>query len=750
MVDFGNTIFEGDLPPSVPIVQPVDNKSGQIFAGALSSGIQNMNQTLFDPSAKAAQNKKIEGGALQELSDYVSTIADARDQGMSTDEAMRHIRVKVNDLTAQYPEFTDDIHTLTNKILSDNGLGRNITKETPQETGNRKLIEEGQSLGWDMTTQAGINSYKTHKQDLINLDLIDTKVKQIEASGQVVNAQIKSQATTALHSTLASGLGWVNDQINNAYKQLASVTDPAQRQAIIDDTKNTVEQKIALIDQFRSLSGNAVDTSYMTASYEKLLTMFEDRATGKTTADAYKQQSDNIEARINSTMLTDNPEIASLIVMSKSSNYASPVLITQLAQKQMEWYASLGYGVSTDNNGQIVSDGKAPDLVESYDKVKPVFDTIKSEVKNISGDPTVDASTIKDESNKIVNVLRSVATYGANEQDPKNLLAVVDFLADPNVGKFIETNKDQIIPKVMANAKYVVEQQYDGVVLPLINEKWTAAQAYISPGHPNWTTQDIYSSGIVFSQNPENDITNVDINKAIVPTWNGSGIEFRVADQYKDNVQVNTIAKDLNQGKESIAKPLNDLIRLSAHLQGTTDYKKIYDEQYAPRLWATGQQDVPGDISSFNTDNQTGVSGNYFQKLSQAESGGNQFAKNPNSSALGPSQFTVGTWSTLMRTHPELKLTADGRTNPEQDQRALVAFTNDNTAGLKAAGIPVTDANAYAAHFLGLNDAIDVLSAPDNAALSDYLTPKVLRANSFLEGMTVGDFKKWTASKFTG
>lgn len=49
------------------------------------------------------------------------------------------------------------------------------------------------------------------------------------------------------------------------------------------------------------------------------------------------------------------------------------------------------------------------------------------------------------------------------------------------------------------------------------------------------------------------------------------------------------LAKELNQGKNSVAGPINKLVRMSAHLSGTTDYEKVYNEQFATRLWVTGE-----------------------------------------------------------------------------------------------------------------------------------------------------------------
>lgn len=119
----------------------------------------------------------------------------------------------------------------------------------------------------------------------------------------------------------------------------------------------------------------------------------------------------------------------------------------------------------------------------------------------------------------------------------------------------------------------------------------------------------------------------------------------------------------------------------------------------------------------------------YYAMLAGVESGGNLTARNPQSTATGPYQFTEGTWSDLASQRPDLQLTPEGRTDADQNERAIRAFTERNAAALQDAGIPPNPTNLYAAHFLGAGGAVSFLSADPQASVEDVVSEEALQAN---------------------
>ncbi len=142
----------------------------------------------------------------------------------------------------------------------------------------------------------------------------------------------------------------------------------------------------------------------------------------------------------------------------------------------------------------------------------------------------------------------------------------------------------------------------------------------------------------------------------------------------------------------------------------------------------------------------------YMVQVAEMESGGNPRAQSPNSSAAGLFQFTRDTWEKLRRENPQLHLTANGRLDPNQSERAFMLFTAQNANLLaRALGRSPDNSELYLAHFLGGLGATRVLTAGPETPLVNVVGPQVMRANRHLGPMrTVAGLRSWARSKFYG
>lgn len=139
------------------------------------------------------------------------------------------------------------------------------------------------------------------------------------------------------------------------------------------------------------------------------------------------------------------------------------------------------------------------------------------------------------------------------------------------------------------------------------------------------------------------------------------------------------------------------------------------------------------------------------------ESGGDPNARNSRSSASGLGQFIDSTWESMIKKHrPDL---ADGKSkeeilalksDPTLSREMTARYADDNGQILAGAGLPVTPGTTYLAHFAGPQGAVKVLQSDPNAPVSSVLGEAAVKANPFLQGMTVGGLQAWADKKMGG
>ena len=152
----------------------------------------------------------------------------------------------------------------------------------------------------------------------------------------------------------------------------------------------------------------------------------------------------------------------------------------------------------------------------------------------------------------------------------------------------------------------------------------------------------------------------------------------------------------------------------------------------------------------------------YMQKMIGAESGGRNIANasgpggRPTSSAFGIGQMLKGTFEGLVKgagsSNPlKGKTFEDYKGDIELQKEALKQFTDQNRGILTNAGINVTDASLYLAHFLGPAGAIKALQAGDQTPITSAVGAAAYEANPNLQKMrTVADLKSWASQKMGG
>lgn len=133
----------------------------------------------------------------------------------------------------------------------------------------------------------------------------------------------------------------------------------------------------------------------------------------------------------------------------------------------------------------------------------------------------------------------------------------------------------------------------------------------------------------------------------------------------------------------------------------------------------------------------------FLDRLMIAESGGDDTARNPRSTALGPFQFIESTFLDIVGRYFAAETSAMSRaeilalrTNRAFARRAADAFTKENAAHLKSEGVAATYPHLRLAYLVGPAAAVRVIRAERQTPLADLLGPAAVKANPFMTRLT--------------
>ena len=157
------------------------------------------------------------------------------------------------------------------------------------------------------------------------------------------------------------------------------------------------------------------------------------------------------------------------------------------------------------------------------------------------------------------------------------------------------------------------------------------------------------------------------------------------------------------------------------------------------------------------------VTGGILDKIIQAESGGKNIANQsgaggkPTTTAFGVAQMTKGTFEGLAKQATpgsalHGKTFEDMKSDVGLQREALSQLTTQNQTALAKAGIAVSDASTYLAHFLGSRGAMKVLQANDRTPIEAVVDGRAIMSNPsvFKNIATAGDLKAWAERKMGG
>lgn len=553
--NFGNTIMEGGITPSVQVQQPVQDRTGEVLGKALTP-VAGAVGSIFG-SIVHGQQQSAKDSILNDFNTRLLDYADAMDQGVSRDQVMLNVRNLTRQYLNDHPALRDDINKLYATVTSSSGMANIISSGTVEDRTRETIAIRAGELG---ITEGQYRQNLVAQQRLLELN---NQWNALQAEGGIIDEQMIAEGREASRNYIVSLYPMAQSRIAEAMRQAEA--NPAEKAQIMNDVILSLQSEIT---QAESLAG-MFDADDILNPIRNLLGVAQDWASGSIETSILEGQINNVTARANAALRLD-PEVAETLARVKIFSDAG------LPEPLME------------------SLNVAKNLKTLVDVVRPIGDeppiavngsTKSTEQVALVNELVMSSSSMSDEAKEeayrsLNNLIEGLYVGERTITDPVSLKNIVETLGSEEARNLLD-EFGGIQTSAANGAALVIENHYNRVLIPAINDAWFDEQAFrIEP------TAD---GAIVYDFNNPPEANFYSPSQIADPIWNGSGVMFVTKPEFSDNPDIVSAVETLNTGNNPIAVPLNNTINAMANLSGV-DPKTIWEQNMQNRLFGIGEQ----------------------------------------------------------------------------------------------------------------------------------------------------------------
>lgn len=549
MADLRGQTLGGVEASPVTAPQPVVDRS-TVEVTKSAAKLVNLGASIFDANRKKEANSNLSAFASKQLE-----IAEAVDRG-DLDSATGRARMRMNfsETLSEGSVAYKDLTLAQSGIMSTAGLGKVVATGTQEEQEQILLDKSARAAGWDNT------------DDFVQFNKAqsDIKAQQAKVNYETSKIGLENKKTTREQRT---ALGSMNDAYTRKFRSdIDKIVEDVDLGAMsAEDATFLLDQQWGTIQSLINSQGSEAGSEFVssiTAPMRSIYDLSRKRVTGEISAELF-QNANNINVAKAKLTITNNPKHAQTLALSSMLPNADLLLSKEIGDIVLDQLSK-----NANPESGKVADTTDPDASE---ETNDYFQIIKQNVKKLNDGSALDMEkTEVDVMNNLSSVIRGISDYAGSVEKPEDYNNVVAFLASPEVGKLVQ--KQGGIPSdALEDAKAVFQSEYkDEVIQSLIREFETGTIT----GPSFQALQGGAGEEVGFSDN-------------ILPVFSGAGITFvskvPTGRQAGTGNAIRDRVKTLNK---TVAPVLNRLIRLDAHLNGNTDYAKVYRENYEELLMA--------------------------------------------------------------------------------------------------------------------------------------------------------------------
>lgn len=553
------------VTPTKPVV--TDSASGVMDTlGTLARGAF----SAFEDAQKleAAKQKKAEelAGAkvLSKFRSEQLKLIDAYEQGsIKQGEARSRMRANLNQFQSDNALLGDDILKAHQAVMSTAGLGKVVDEGTEQDKERNRLRQAASDAGWLQDAPDEDEAVANY----LRFQSATDRLASSQAELNYENAKLTKTGKLTSNETAAITLNEKKIQLGQqaAVAEMADAFAPSVRDKSVgilsrfnngEIDSNTALAEINAIKQTILTtvtgSGRKAGSEYLTTVINPMLQSLEAAKLAVKGEESLTSATNQFENNIlrQKILLTSNPENAKVVAISQMFRN-----IDTLRASAVDDTVTRMMGTLTDDS----KDNFNPFTKETKSS-KTALEIVKDNIVKANGGK-VSEETYKEMDTAVKDVLTGVSAYKASITETSQLKNVQDFLADPTVAQYINTRG--IPAEVVGNAKETFQELYEMRVLPAVQKELTNAN--VSSGFKST------GSGVLGGS-----VTTTPATEAVQMKFSGSSVFFEGG-----TGAAKLKAKDLNT---KLAPVMNKAIKITAHLNGGTDYKGAYERLFGEMI----------------------------------------------------------------------------------------------------------------------------------------------------------------------
>jgi hypothetical protein len=559
MAEFGATATQLSEPrgAGANVVAPVQTRDTRAafleplvsIADIFAKGLENDSKQ----KAEAAKN-----GVIKQFSEEQEAINQGIANGtLKADEAAVRSRRLASRYLSGYSQYGKELKAAIEGFKSATELGDAEKAEATAREDERRLVQDAEKAGHifykDMSPQAkasALNAFQVERRAQVLFEQYTKERSELRTEDTyqkgLLDRRQREDSIQVINHIASAKLTEFQDLATDLAAKVKGGLDPAQARDTLGRFGSNIEAAIQAAAQLNP----ELAAPYRTL-FANTLALNMKALDPNQNAEDLKNQFNALKTKA-ALMAAQNPKILAAIVSTELFPM-NPTLMTQVGPEAVAAFAT----ISTNPVG---AGAFVPQIVGNPETEKQVVDVMKESLKTIkSNQGLATDKAIEQTSNAFNHLLTQVGKQGQEGINPSSLREISSVLSNPLYADLVK--KGKISPVAQAQAWKIFQLNYEPVVIQGVQQK---------------LDKELYQAA--FRRDGVKQNAPIKIKDAVDVSFTGAGVIFSPKKMIGLDDVERASQMEAVRGLQKAQEAVNQLIHLSTHLSGTTDYMKNWEE----------------------------------------------------------------------------------------------------------------------------------------------------------------------------